>query len=162
MLTLKQSRWQVVLPSKYRWLMWHGRCNVYIMCVCLFICMYHSNLSLFIYLHLGYGKTLYKLCAFTQCTLFFLSHYQPTCKTFEKLQRMWIHDTTWLQGTCISKLPPQGNEDKYVAQKMKTTRNCECMLYKCFKSKWKICYCIDKNIDISNINILRILQGHKK
>ncbi len=45
---------------------------------------------------------------------------------------------------------------------MKTTCNCECMLYKCFKSKWKKCYCIDKNIDILNINILGIIQGHKK
>jgi len=67
-----------------------------------------------------------------------------------------------LQGICTSKLPPQGNEEKYFAQKMKITCNCECMLYKCFKSKWKKCYCIDKNIDISNINILGILQGHKK
>lgn len=55
MLTLKQSWWKVVLPSKYRWLMWHGRCNrdnMYIMCVCvyLFVCTIQTYLFSSIYI----------------------------------------------------------------------------------------------------------------
>jgi hypothetical protein len=78
------------------------------------------------------------------------------CNTHESMS---LHDCK--EYAQVNDLPKEMKKNM-LHKKMKTTCNCECMLYKCFKSKWNKCYCIDKYIDISNINILQILQGHKK
>ncbi len=47
---------------------------------------------------------------------------------------------TWFTKTWMKKSSPQRSDKKPSAQNNKITWNYECMLFKCFKSKWQKCY----------------------